>query len=66
MLLPSPMAMLVVLGADHDLEPDADVVLERDVADQRRVGRDEVIACRRSVGAALADGVERHAAIIMQ
>ena len=55
----------VVLGADHDLEPDAHFIMERDVADQRCIVRDEMVVSD-ELHAALANGVEGHAAIIAQ
>ena len=55
----------VVLRADHDLEPDVDVVVQRDVADQGGVVRDVMVVAEQR-GAPLAEGEEGHGAIIIQ
>ena len=65
MLQSSPMAPCVVLGADHDLEPDVDVVVQRDVADQGGVVRDVMVVAEQR-DAPLAEGEEGHGAIIIQ
>jgi hypothetical protein len=55
----------VVLGADHDLEPDAHLVVQRDIADQRGVVRDVVVFAEQ-LNAPLADGKKGHAAMIIE
>ena len=49
----------VVLRADHDLEPDVRVGLQRDGADQGRVVRDKVVRAAQ-FDPLVADGVEGH------
>ncbi len=55
----------VVFRADHHLEPDAHVGFQRDVAHQRRVVRDVMVLAEQR-DAPLAEGEDRHAAMIMQ